>query len=103
MDNELARILIERRELLTVMRHLKRAGIDYGKSISRNTGLPLQNVLEILDKLEKLGLIERVQGKVLKRSEARYKLSNEVRKHHVYYRLSRQGELILRELRSSES
>ncbi|MFP3215929.1 MAG: DUF2250 domain-containing protein, partial [Vulcanisaeta sp.] len=42
----------------------------------------------------------RVQGKVLKRSKARYKLSNEVRKHHVYYRLSRRGELILRELKS---
>lgn len=98
-NEELIRVLSERNELLIVMKHLKKAGVDYGKSISRNTGIPLRSVLEILDELEKLGMVERVQGKVLKRSKARFKLSNEVRKHHVYYRLSRQGELILRELR----
>lgn len=98
-NEELLRVLSERSELLVVMRHLKRAGVDYGKSIARNTGIPLQRVLEILEELERLGVVERVQGKVLKRSKARFKLSNEVRKHHVYYRLSRQGELLLRELR----
>ena len=85
---------------ISVLMHLKRANVDYGKSIALNTGIPLQEVLEILDKLERMGLVERVKGgKTLKRSVARFKLSSEVRKHHVYYRLSRSGELLIRSLR----
>lgn len=94
--------LLSNKELLMVMNHLKRANIDYGKSIARVTGIPLERVLEILDELESMGLVERVQGKVLKRSKARFKLSNEVRKHHVYYKLSRQGELLLRSIYRSK-
>ena len=87
---------------LAVLMHLKRANVDYGKSIAINTGIPLEEVLQILDKLEAMGLIERVRGgKTLKRSVARFKLSNEVRKHHVYYKLSRRGELLVRSLRRS--
>ncbi|ACB40036.1 DUF2250 domain-containing protein [Pyrobaculum neutrophilum] len=87
-------------EELAVLRHLKRANVDYGKSIAVNTGIPLQKVLDILEKLEALGLVERVRGgKTLKRTEARYKLSHEVRKHHVYYRLTRKGRHLLRQER----
>ncbi|WP_367834440.1 DUF2250 domain-containing protein [Vulcanisaeta sp. JCM 16159] len=38
----------------------------------------------------------------MKRSVARFKLSNEVRKHHVYYRLSRRGELLIRSIRRGD-
>ncbi|MGC8569823.1 DUF2250 domain-containing protein [Caldivirga sp.] len=82
---------------IAVLVHLRKANVDYGKSIALNTGIPLQEVLQILDKLESMGLVERVKGgKTLKRSVARFKLSNEVRRHHVYYRLSRSGELLVR-------
>ena len=82
---------------IAVLVHLRRANVDYGKSIALNTGIPLQEVLQILDKLESMGLVERVKGgKTLKRNVARFKLSNEVRRHHVYYRLSRSGELLIR-------
>ncbi|ABW02420.1 DUF2250 domain-containing protein [Caldivirga maquilingensis] len=82
---------------IAVLVHLKKANVDYGKSIALNTGIPLQEVLQILDKLEYMGLVERVKGgKTLKRSVARFKLSSEVRRHHVYYRLSRSGELLIR-------
>ena len=82
---------------ISVLVHLKRANVDYGKSIALNTGIPLQEVLQILDKLEYMGLIERVKGgKTLKRNVARFKLSNEVRRHHIYYKLSRNGELLIR-------
>ncbi|WP_291767568.1 DUF2250 domain-containing protein [Caldivirga sp. UBA161] len=82
---------------IAVLVHLRRANVDYGKSIALSTGIPLQEVLQILDKLEYLGLVERVKGgKTLKRNVARFKLSNEVRKHHIYYRLSRNGELLIR-------
>jgi len=87
-------------EELAVLIHLKRANVDYGKSIALNTGIPLERVLMILDRLEDMGLVERVRGgKTLKRSMARFKLSSEVRKHHVYYRLSRRGELLVRGIR----
>ncbi|WP_054854411.1 DUF2250 domain-containing protein [Vulcanisaeta distributa] len=90
---------------IAVLMHLKRANVDYGKSIAINTGIPLEEVLQVLDKLEAMGLIERVRGggKTLKRSVARFKLSNEVRKHHVYYRLSRRGELLIRSIKRSNS
>lgn len=89
------------KELLVLM-HLKKANVDYGKSIAKNTGIPLNEVLDILDSLEAKGLVERVTGgHVLKRSVARFKLSSEVRRHHVYYRLSRRGELLLRGIRRS--
>lgn len=84
-------------EELSILIHLKRANVDYGKSISLNTGIPLERTLTLLSELEAKGLVERVKGgKTLKRSVARFKLSNEVRKHHVYYRLSRRGELLVR-------
>ncbi|MGC8606255.1 MAG: DUF2250 domain-containing protein [Vulcanisaeta sp.] len=89
---------------IAVLMHLKRANVDYGKSIAINTGIPLEEVLQILDRLEAMGLIERVRGgKTLKRSVARFKLSNEVRKHHVYYRLSRRGELLVRSIKRSNN
>ncbi|WP_367834434.1 DUF2250 domain-containing protein [Vulcanisaeta sp. JCM 16159] len=46
---------------IAVLMHLKRANVDYGKSIAINTGIPLEEVLQILDKLEAMGLIERVR------------------------------------------
>jgi|GEM_PF-726555 Uncharacterized protein conserved in archaea len=83
-----------------ILLHLKRAGVDYGKSISRALDAPLASVLAALEELEAAGLVERVGGRVLKRDKARMKTAHEVRKHHVYYRLSRTGELLLRCLRA---
>ncbi|AGE71747.1 hypothetical protein SacN8_08935 [Sulfolobus acidocaldarius N8] len=86
------------KRLLEVLRHLKRANVDYGKSIMLNTKIPLTEVLDVLDKLESLGLIERVTGATLKNTEAKFKLSQEVHKHHTYYRLTRDGDHLLRRL-----
>ncbi|KUO85578.1 MAG: hypothetical protein AT711_04120 [Thermoproteus sp. CIS_19] len=83
-----------------ILLHLKRAGVDYGKSISRALDAPLASVLAAPEELEAAGLVERVGGRVLKRDKARMKTAHEVRKHHVYYRLSRTGELLLRCLRA---
>jgi DNA-binding MarR family transcriptional regulator len=83
-----------------ILLHLKRAGVDYGKSISRALDAPLASVLAALEELEAAGLVERVGGRVLKRDKARMKTAHEVRKHHVYFRLSRTGELLLRCLRA---
>lgn len=84
---------------LYILFHLRRANVDYAGSISRVAEVPIERVLEELDRLEAKGLIQRrVGGSSIKRSEARFKLSDEVRKHHIYYELSREGEELAREL-----
>ncbi|CCC82676.1 DUF2250 domain-containing protein [Thermoproteus tenax] len=90
--------VLRKKLYIDILFHLKRAYIDYGKSIAKNLRVDLSEVIDALERLEELGLIERVGGHTLKRSKARFKLSNEVRKHHIYYKLSRAGELLLREV-----
>ncbi|MFP3312666.1 MAG: DUF2250 domain-containing protein [Acidilobus sp.] len=84
---------------LYILFHLKRANADYAGSISKVIEVPIEKVVDELDRLESTGLIQRrVGGSSIKRSEARFKLSDEVHKHHVYYELSREGEALVREL-----
>ncbi|ACP36966.1 DUF2250 domain-containing protein [Saccharolobus islandicus] len=92
------RIILRDIRYLTILKHLKIANVDYGKSIMLNTKIPLAEIVEILDDLERLGLIERVHGATLKNTEAKFKLSSEVHKHHTYYRLTREGDHLLRHL-----
>ncbi len=87
---------------LLVLLHLKRAKLDYAKSIQINTKLRMEDVREILKFLEEENIIERFHGSSVKRTEAKYKLAHEVRKHHTYYRLSKIGDHILRILRNIE-
>lgn len=101
MDEELKQKLLEilkDKRMLEILKHLKKANVDYGKSIMLNTKIPIQEVVDLLDKLEKIGLIERVHGATLKNTEAKFKLSKEVHKHHTYYRLTREGDHLLRQL-----
>lgn len=87
---------------LYILLHLRRANVDYAASIARMSEVPLERVLEELDRLESAGLVERrVGGTSIKRSEARFKLSDEVTKHHVYYQLSRAGEMLARSVRGN--
>ncbi|MCG3108560.1 hypothetical protein L3N51_00842 [Metallosphaera sp. J1] len=94
--------LIEDKRYLTVLQHLRKANVDYGKSIMLNTKIPIEEVILILDKLESLGLIERVKGATLKNTEAKFKLSSEVHKHHTYYSLTRTGDHLLRYLEEKD-
>ncbi len=84
---------------LYILAHLHRAGIDYAKSIAKMAGIPQSTVENTLRKLEEVGLIERAGASSVKRSEARFKLSHEVHKHHTYYSLSREGKHFFRELK----
>jgi len=86
-------------EEVLVLRHLRLAGIDYATSISIHVKIPLQRLLPILDKLEQENFIEKAHGKSIKRSKAKFKLAKEVHKHHTYYKLSRKGRLILKNIR----
>ncbi len=82
---------------LYVLLHLKRAGVDYAGSMTKVSGVPIPEIEEALDRLESRGLVQRrVGGSSIKRSEARFKLSNEVRKHHTYFELTQRGESLVR-------
>ena len=94
--------LIEDKRYLMILQHLRKANVDYGKSIMLNTKIPIEEVVIILDKLENLGLIERVKGATLKNTEAKFKLSSEVHKHHTYYSLTRTGDHLLRYLEEKD-
>lgn len=80
MDEELKpyllKILCDQR-YLQVLEHLRVANVDYGKSIMKNTKIPIDQVVTLLDDLEKFGLIERVSGATVKNTEAKFKLSHE--------------------------
>ena len=105
MDEELKpyllKILCDQR-YLQVLEHLRIANVDYGKSIMKNTKIPIDQVVTLFDDLEKFGLIERVSGATVKNTEAKFKLSHEVHKHHTYYRLTRVGDHLLRQLSEEE-
>ena len=101
MDEELKSKLLEilkDKRFLEILKHLRKANVDYGKSIMLNTKIPLDQVVNLLDQLEKMGLIERVHGATVKNTEAKFKLSKEVHKHHTYYTLTREGDHLLRQL-----
>jgi len=84
---------------LYIITHLKRAGIDYAKSISKTAKIPIDVVENALNEMERKGIIERTHGSAIKRTEARFKLSYEVRKHHKYYRLTNDGVKLLRAIK----
>lgn len=83
---------------LYILLHIKKAGVEYAKMIAKMTEIDLEIVNKSIEDLMKLGLIERDSGSAVKRSKARFKKAFEVRKHHTYYKLSREGELFVRKV-----
>ncbi len=81
-----------------ILLHLKRADTEYAKGIARRLKISTAEVEEALGRLEAWSLVERSSGSAIKRSEARFKLAQEVRKHHLYYTLTRAGKHLLRKL-----
>jgi predicted transcriptional regulator len=84
---------------LYALLHLRLAGLDYAFSLARTAGVRLEEAGEALERLEAMGLVERAGASAVKNTEAKMKLSSEVRKHHTYYKLTRRGEMLLRGLR----
>ncbi|MFO7967608.1 MAG: DUF2250 domain-containing protein [Archaeoglobaceae archaeon] len=88
---------------LYILAHLKRANIDFAKSIAKNIKMPVEEINRELDHMESSGLIERSHGSAVKRTDAKFKLAQEVRKHHTYYGLSQKGEKLVRDVRNNTS
>ncbi|WP_297417470.1 DUF2250 domain-containing protein [Thermococcus sp.] len=83
---------------LYVLAHLKKAGVDYAKMMAKMSELPLSTIEDAIKDLMEAGLVERDSGSAVKRSKARFKKAFEVHKHHTYYKLSREGELFIRQI-----
>ncbi len=88
---------------LYILAHLKRANIDFAKSIAKNIKWPVEEINRELNRMEGSGLIERSHGSAVKRTDAKFKLAQEVRKHHTYYGLSEKGEKLVRDVRNNTS
>ncbi len=81
-----------------VLLHLKRAKVDYAKMMAKMTGVDLEKINSCIRDLIELGLVERDSGSAIKRSKAKFKKAFEVRKHHTYYRLTKEGERFVRRI-----
>ncbi|RLG58230.1 MAG: DUF2250 domain-containing protein [Candidatus Hydrothermarchaeota archaeon] len=86
-----------------ILAHLSKANIDYAKSIAKVLKTEQSIVDQALKELEDIKIIERSHGSSIKRTKARFKLSHEVHKHHTYYKLTKEGELLLREIKKDFS
>jgi predicted transcriptional regulator len=82
---------------MRILRHFKKYGADYAKSIGRDLEMNKRDVCEILKKLFSEGYIEKRNSGMLKRKEARLKKRVVTTPHHTYYVLSEKGRQFLRE------
>jgi predicted transcriptional regulator len=87
---------------IRVLYHLKTVEGDYPRSIGRNLDADRQRVVDVCDDLERAGLLERIEAGMLKRRKVKLKRSLETHQHHTYYRLSRDGDHLLRHLDERE-
>ncbi|MFW5903209.1 MAG: DUF2250 domain-containing protein [Halolamina sp.] len=83
---------------IRVLYHLKTVEGDYPRSIARNLDAARERIVEVCDALERVGLLERIEAGMLKRRKVKLKRSPETHQHHTYYRLSRDGDHLLRHL-----
>jgi len=82
-----------------ILKYIQSMGPEYAIQLAKNLNLEVKQARDRLETLNEKDLLTRVQGTMLEsyhRQEGWDKHMN-----HTYYRLSRQGELYLRDLRDS--
>lgn len=77
-----------------ILAYLKALGPDYAKLLSIRLARPLEEIRARLNRLEGSGLIERVEGRIVKYYHRRLKAVKH--RNHTYYQLTRDGEHFLR-------
>lgn len=76
--------------------HLDTVGGNYPKSIAGHLDAERNHVRSLCTEMEQTGVLERVESGTVKQRKVKAKLADEVRQHHTYYRLSREGDHLLR-------
>ncbi|MFC7077783.1 DUF2250 domain-containing protein [Haloarcula halophila] len=82
--------------------HLDTVEGNYPRSMAGHLDAERKAVERLCDELTTAGLLERVESGTVKQRRVKAKQADEVRQHHTYYRLSREGDHLLRFLRERE-
>lgn len=79
-----------------VLYHLDAVKGDYPRSMSGHLNADRKRTAGTCEDLVEAGVLERIESGMLKRRDVKLKRSNETHQHHTYYRLSREGDHLLR-------
>ncbi len=82
--------------------HLKDVKGDYPRSMAGHLNADRERTAETCADLEESGVVERIESGMLKRRDVKLKRALETHQHHTYYRLSREGDHLLRFLDECE-
>jgi predicted transcriptional regulator len=82
--------------------HLDRVEGNYPRSMAGHLDADRGHVESLAEEMEAAGLLERVESGTVKQRRVKAKQAEEVRQHHTYYRLSREGDHLLRFLSERE-
>lgn len=82
--------------------HLKRVEGNYPRSMAGHLDAEREAVEDLCREMKRAGLLERVESGTVKQRRVKAKQADEVRQHHTYYRLSREGDHLLRFLAERE-
>jgi len=82
--------------------HLDRVEGNYPRSMAGHLDAKRKEVESLCQEMERAGLLERVESGTVKQRRVKAKQADEVRQHHTYYRLSREGDHLLRFLAERE-
>jgi predicted transcriptional regulator len=82
--------------------HLDAVEGNYPKSMAGHLSADRKHVEGLCKELVETGVLERVESGTVKQRNVKAKQADEVRQHHTYYRLSREGDHLLRFLDERE-
>lgn len=82
--------------------HLDHVEGNYPKSMAGHLDAERSRVDALCQEMEETGVLERVESGTVKQRRVKAKKTDEVRQHHTYYRLSREGDHLLRFLADRE-
>ncbi len=82
--------------------HLDAVEGNYPRSMAGHLDARRKEVERLCKQMVTAGILERVESGTVKQRRVKAKQADEVRQHHTYYRLSRQGDHLLRFLAERE-
>jgi predicted transcriptional regulator len=82
--------------------HLNAVEGNYPRSMAGHLDAKRAQVEDLCDAMKVAGILERVESGTVKQRRVKAKQAAEVRQHHTYYRLSREGDHLLRFLDDPE-
>jgi predicted transcriptional regulator len=82
--------------------HLDAVEGNYPRSMAGHLDADRKHVESLCKEMETAGVLERVESGTVKQRRVKAKQADEVRQHHTYYRLSRDGDHLLRFLAEAD-